>query len=342
MAGNSWWTEVSGPSRFIEATTQSALAQKSAILSVPGELPFEDEFFVRLTEQLQAGFSGHQVALLQGITGSPAQYFLNKCCKPEVRASFRPKPNFTAADFLASTKSATLHGACYIVDPGDASEITEWIDFISSYTKAVKTGMTPAVFILLSRSKRPKAIKGMKAIDYADYTTHFDTYAYCAIKASDVKEPEVIKTYLAELAASVSGGNAEEAEKAIYVYREFLSDPALFAARYFGSERQETVRSLIWEAQLKCIFPYLERYRCDFVERHAKDIEPHLPLSNPVGDDFEKAGDVELGALLFMAASGMVQIPTEEYMELKRFAHARNDLAHLETLSYETLRGLII
>jgi hypothetical protein len=341
MAGSSWWKEVSGPNRFIGAVADSAMAQKSVILSVPGELPFEDEFFIRLTEQLQESFSGHQVAILKGITGSPAQYFLSKCCKPEVRATFRPKPNFTAADFLAVTKSATLHGACYIVDPGDASEIPEWIDFISSYIKALRSPMQPAVFVLLSRSRKPKAFKGIWHIDYGDYTTHFDTYAYCAIKASDVKEPEIIKTYLAELAAAVSGGNTEEAEKAIYIYREFLSDPIGFAARHFRNDRQVPDEKMVWEAQLKCIFPFLERYRCDFVERHAREIEPHLPLPNPVGNDFEKASDVELGALLFMASSGMIQIPTEEYMELKRFAYARNDLAHLESLSYDDIRLLI-
>ena len=141
MAGSSWWKEVSGPGRFIGSVAESAMAQKSVILSVPAELPFEDQFFSRLTEELQAGFSGHQVALLNGITGSPAQYFLNKCCKPEVRTTFRPKPNYSAANFLADTKSATLHGACYIVDPGDASEIPEWIDFISasSYGSATST-----------------------------------------------------------------------------------------------------------------------------------------------------------------------------------------------------------
>ena len=344
MAGSSWWKEVSGPGRFIGSVAESAMAQKSVILSVPAELPFEDQFFSRLTEELQAGFSGHQVALLNGITGSPAQYFLNKCCKPEVRTTFRPKPNYSAANFLADTKSATLHGACYIVDPGDASEIPEWIDFISAYIKAVKSPIQPAVFILLSRSRRPKALKGIGLVDYDDYTTHFDTYAYCTIKASEVKEPEVIKTYLAELAASVSGGNAEEAEKAIYIYREFLSDPLGFASRHFSfsNSSQAPDEKLVWEAQLKCIFPYLERYRCEFVERHAKEIDPHLPLPNPVGSDFEKVSDVELGALLFMASSGMIKIQTEEYAELRRFSYARNDLAHLEILSYEDIRSLLV
>jgi hypothetical protein len=111
---------------------------------------------------------------------------------------------------------------------------------------------------------------------------------------------------------------------------------------HFGKneEDEEELRNKVWEAQLKCIFPYLEKFRCGFVERHESEISVHLPLPNPLGDDFVSAGDVELGALLYMTGSGMFRVPYDEYEKLKLNATARNELAHLNTLSIGTIREI--
>ena len=343
MITNAWWTEVSGPSRFIAAVADAASAQKSTVLSVPAEMPFKADFIRVLTESLQREFSGHSVTYISSAEGSAPGYFMRKCCKREARAAFRPKPGYTEAHFLAETEKATMHGGCFIVDVRDPKDLADWTSFISAYLGAVKGDIMPAVFAVLCRGeKNVRQVKGLKSIRYADFTSQFDTYAYCAIRASQINERNEIKTYLADLAASITGGNAEHAETALYVYREFLDDPIRFMINHFPGETYDAdaLGRLVWESQLKCIFPLLERYRCRFVEKYSDGIERFLPLENPLGDDYTVASDVELGSLLYLSRNGLM-IDTEDYVRLKKMSAARNDLAHLTVLSIDAVREIL-
>ena len=343
MRENAWWTEVSGPSRFIAAAAESAAAQKSCILALPNNIPFEDEFFEILRERVENELGGQETSILGDIAGQVSDYFLNTYCRRELRASYRPKPGYSVARFLAEAPSSVMHGRGFIVRIENSMELAGWTSFASDYTSGISKSITPAVFILVVQADaKPKAVKGLRAIDLRDYSSPFDTYAYCAIQAAAISEPNIIKTYLAELASGITSGNAEQAEKAIYIYREFLQDPVLFAKKHYGKsgEDEEDLRRIVWEAQLKCIFPYLEKYRCSFVEKYEKEISRQLPLSNPLGDDYVNASDVELGALLFMTYSGMFRVPHDEYEELKLKATARNLLAHLTVLDYSMIKEI--
>ena len=344
MAANTtWWTEVSGPARFIRNIVESASAQKSVILSVPDDIPFEIEFVDTLTRSLQNEFSGHSVTYIAGADGSPSEYFMSRCCKRETRAQFRPKPGFTAAHFLAGTPTVTMHGGCFLVDLADQCDLSEWTSFVSTYLSAVKGSISPATFILLSRGKTaPKAVKGLRAIDYRSFATQFDAYAYCAIRVSDISEPAVIKTYLADLAASLTEGNVEHAESALYVYREFLDDPIRFMRMHFPllEMADDELEKRVWESQIKCIFPIIEQYRCSLVGKYHKAISALLPLENPLGDDYVNAEDVELGSLLFLSKNGLI-IESDDYFRLRKFVFARNELAHLSVLGIDVMRELI-
>ena len=76
------------------------------------------------------------------------------------------------------------------------------------------------------------------------------------------------------------------------------------------------------------------------MEKYEELITKQLPLSNPLGDDYVTASDVELGALLFMTYSGMFRVPHDEYERLKLMATARNNLAHLNILDYSTIKEI--
>ena len=345
MRENAWWTEVSGPSRFIAAAADSAAAQKSCILALPNEIPFEDEFFETLRNRVENELGGQETVVLGDIAGQVSDYFLNTYCRRELRASFRPKPGYSAARFLAESPSSVMHGRGFIVRIDNSGELSGWASFASEYASGISRSITPAVFILVVQADtKPKATKGLRVIDLRDYSSPFDTYAYCAIQASAISEPSIIKTYLAELAAGITSGNAEQAERAIYVYREFLNDPVEFAKKHYGKgdADEEALKRIVWEAQLKCIFPHLERYRCSFVERYEDQIKKQLPLANPLGEDYVNAGDVELGSLLFMTSSGMFRVPHDEYERLKLMATARNNLAHLNILDYSTIKEIAV
>ena len=340
---NTWWSEVSGPSRFIDAVIKTAASQKSSIMVLPKEIPFEEDFYSILESKLRDELAGQDVEVLEGVYGTVSDYFLNLYCKKELRTSFRPKPNYSAAKFLAEAEATTMHGRGFIVRLCEPSELGEWTKFATEYSSSVSKKVTPAVFVLaIQGGEAPKTVKGIKRIDYKDYSTHFDAYAYSVIQAAEINEKSIIKSYLADLAASISDGNVEQAQQAIYIYREFLNDPVVFAERHLGKTDREGLEKKVWESQLKCIFPLLEKYRSSFVESHKREIEPNLgTLIDPFGDPYENAEDIELGTLFFMARKGMLQLDSVEYNDLKNRANARNELAHINVLSYEAIRDLI-
>ena len=191
-------------------------------------------------------------------------------------------------------------------------------------------------------ARQPKTVKGLKLIDFKDYSSQFDAYAYSAIRASDIAEKARIKSYLADLASGLSDGNVEKAEKAINVYREFLDDPVKFSLKHFGTTDEEGLRKKVWESQLRCIFPQIESYRCCFIEKHEKEIMPHFgSLVNAFGEPYENAGDVEIQTLFYMARKGLMHLEREEYEELKLYYSARNELAHLKILDIEAIRKIV-
>lgn len=345
MISNSWWRDVSGPSRFLDEAAKIAANQKSSILSLPASIPFEEDFYSILAERVEQELLGQPVTVLENISGSISDYFMNVYCKKELRANFRPKPGFTAAKFLAQSPTAVMHGRGFIVRISNSEELQAWTSFTSEYVSALSREIMPAVFFLcIQGEERPRTFRGLKMVDYRDYSSHFDAYAYCAIRASDVNESILIKEYLADLAASLSDENVEQAEKAIYIYREFLNDPAAFAVKHFDSvdiDRNE-LDKVVWESQLKCIFPYVEKYRCAFVEKHEKRLAPHIGvLKDPVGEPYVSTRDIELGTLFYMVKNGMLALDRDEYEELKVFYNARNNLAHMNVLPMDDIRALV-
>lgn len=333
---------MSGPSRFIDAAAETAAAQKSCILALPDDIPFEEDFYMLLQQRVEAELAGQEVEILEGVSGKVSDFFLNVYCRRELRVTFRPKPGFTAAKFLAGAETSIMHGRGFIVRVQDLKEFAEWSSFVSEYASAVPDNIPKAVFMLaLKDHVAPKPVRGLTLIDFRNYSSLFDAYAYSAIRAADISEKSSIKTYLADLASSLADGNVERAEKTIYIYREFLEDPVRFASKYFGVGDEAALCRKVWESQLRCIFPRIEAFRCDFVEKHEGDISPHLgSLVNAFGEPYESAGDVEIQTLFYMARKGLLQLEREEFDELKVYYIARNDLAHIKVLDIQTVRRI--
>ncbi len=107
--------------------------------------------------------------------------------------------------------------------------------------------------------------------------------------------------------------------------------------RYCFSKSQEEVDTLLWEAQLKYVFPLVENYRRYFVKKYYDFIKAVLPINNGYGDQVMVPEEAELGNLMYLVERGGIPVSAEESMELKRYRKARNELAHMNLLSNEEL-----
>lgn len=99
---------------------------------------------------------------------------------------------------------------------------------------------------------------------------------------------------------------------------------------------------LIWETQLKAVFPVIEQYRSYFIKKYSSYIQKALPLSNPNGQDITSPEDVEIGMLVYLVGNGNITLAdSSEYPELERFRDARNSLAHLNILGSEDVEMIL-
>lgn len=109
-------------------------------------------------------------------------------------------------------------------------------------------------------------------------------------------------------------------------------------ANYVFDKDEDAVKHLIWLAQIKTIYPVLEEYREDFVQRHSSAIGKHLPITSSYGGAYDDPSDVELGTLKYMADNNMLYLSEKEYESLKINKDARNKLSHLTPLLLEEVK----
>ena len=139
----------------------------------------------------------------------------------------------------------------------------------------------------------------------------------------------------------------------IEAWKDFLSDPyrtleyIIRTKRHsddtpFDIDMNRTVMdSLIWEGQIKLLFPAIERYRSCFVKKHLSSIESVLPIENVFGEIISNPLDVELGLLIQLAGMKKLSLSNSEYEMLDQYRHARNDLAHLSVLDFSRVETIL-
>jgi len=89
----------------------------------------------------------------------------------------------------------------------------------------------------------------------------------------------------------------------------------------------------IWEAQVGVLFPFVEQARRSLVEELDKEMGGPFQLGN--GQEVKDIRDLEIGQLHYILIGRRRRVP----LGLELLRSIRNDLAHLQTVSAETLRN---
>ena len=188
---------------------------------------------------------------------------------------------------------------------------------------------------------------GIKRISYVDSIEHYDNVLFNMLAASSLKGTEMFKRYLAEVVSLMFPNDVELSAKCIASGKEFLinresvlkkisdcesrSNGDCFEVILFEDEQNEKV----WEAQIKVLFPIIERYRNKIVKKYRNEIESALPITTNYGDEITSADDVELGLIISIVASGKLRISSSDYDCVYKMKTARNGLAHFGVLSQD-------
>ena len=121
------------------------------------------------------------------------------------------------------------------------------------------------------------------------------------LAASELRENAAFKQYLAEAVTLMIPDDVELSSMCISKGREFLNAPIATLNKIidenFRSDgtdfvltaTQKQLNERLWEAQIKVIFPLVEKQRSRLITKYKKDIEALLPIKAAYGEEFNEA-----------------------------------------------------
>ena len=349
-----WWNHITKAHKFIEDIVSSAMEGKSVILSLPENAPWRNTLMELVEEQFKRENFKNAFEDIVCPDEEVGLFLLNKYCKKEKRASYRY--GITYAEFLGQCDDIVLNDRYIWVHDIPENKCEEWLNFIVEYNKNVKE-KTPAIFILEvhENSFINKARKGIRKLSFNKNINAYDRFAFCALTAGDSNScKEYLCQYFAELVASVCKDDIELCAECVRKGNQFLQNPEETlkqiisessrsdGKKFTYSQTSEELKTLIWEAQLKNIFPVIEKYRSYFVKKYNDNIRMALPISNSYGQKVITPEEVEIGILIYVVGIGSIHLNNYcEYQKLERMRDARNKLAHLKTLDFDSVDQIL-
>lgn len=346
-----WWNQVTNAVKYVNDIKQYLLDEKSVLIKGTSRMPWRDQFVESVQDAVKSQNADKKFVMLQNVS-NPGEYILNELCKKEKRAEYRPSKGY--ARFFAESDDIVLHDRYLWVIADSVAMLNNWMEFVSQYKQERCKKDNSAVFVLEWYGNENLSVKkGIKPFDIDDYIGEYDRIVFSVLASSGIRDVPFIKQYTAELVADVIGNDMEMAAQCVQHYEQFLGDPVSFVDKLVSEDRRsdgesfvygktsEEVEHLIWLAQIKTVYPFLEEYREEFVEKHESQIRKRLPIQSSCGDVCDDPKDVELGMLTFMVGEGHLALSTSEYERLKRFRDARNKLSHLTALGLNEIKALL-
>ena len=348
---NIWWNQVTNAVKYVADIKKSLLEEKSILLRCSSGMPWRNQFEDFVMESVKLQNAEKKFVSVPAVS-APGEYLLKEFCKKEKRAEYRPSKGY--AKFFAESDDIVLHDRYLWVQIDTGACLDKWMIFVSDYIKERGKNDNSAVFILdWSGEGQVPVKKGIKIYSFDDYIGEYDRIVFGVLASSSIREDAFVKNYIAELVANVSGNDIELCAECIKEYRAFLDNPLDFirmivdkkvrsdGSSYVYEKKSEDVYHLIWLAQIKTVYPYLEEYREEFVQKHSSAISEQLPIQASYGETYSDPKDVELGTLMYMAGNGYLSLEASEYEKLKKYKEARNKLSHLTALSIKEINELL-
>lgn len=347
-----WWEQTTNAERFIKRIADTMAEGKSIVLVLPKKTPWYATMCELIKNQIQRRDSGYSFDEMDAPERKPGEFLLNQYCREEKRAQYRPNKSY--AQFLAESDDIVLNDRYVWIRKLSSRQCEEWMKFISEYARYKRKNVTSAVFILeITEEVRYSAKKGIVPISFLKDISAYDRYIFCALAASGIACEDYLRHYMAEVVAGICGEDMELCAKCIRMGMRFLEEPyetLLQIGRegrrsdgdeFGGFMTKEEVDRKVWEAQIKSIFPVIESYRSYFVKRYYEKIEKKLPISNSNGEKITDPDELEIGTLLYMAATGELVISKKEHDRLHQFREARNTLAHMKRICEKEVEEIL-
>lgn len=347
-----FWGQIHGARSLIDTVLEAVAGNKGVILCLPEQVPWYHTMRKQIEGRVEKTNWNHALVSVDGADEesirSPGKYLMQQYCSREKQRNYRPNRGY--AEFLADNKDVVFHTKFIWVRNIKESRIKAWIDFVVDYNVHMKTCPQRAIILLeVSGYLVNYNPHGVKVVSLENEVSEYDSVTFNMLMASGSGINRRLMPYLTELTSKIAKLDVELSAECIEKGKAFLKSPKLVLNEienekkrsdgsdyhYLGTE--EDILRAVWETQIKLIFPVIESFRSDFVRKYKVQIEKELPLTADYGEEYNEAGDVEIGILYFMARSKKIYVEERDLVNLTFFREMRNRLAHIKTLSFEEL-----
>ena len=266
-----WWGRVPNAMAFSSDIVHHLLNERSLVMQYSSGLPWRDYLIDFIEEQVMQQNSSKRFETIKSIE-DPGVFLLKEFCKSEKRAQYRPTKSH--AQFFAESDDIVLHERYFWVTVDSEDNLEAWQTFVSDYIKRRGKCKEKAAFVLEWKGdKNILPRKGIRIVAFDEYISDYDRIVFSTLASSSIKGGPFIKKYLTELAASVVGNDIELAADCIQEHQLFLKDAYLCVIKVVSEKvrsdgqnfeflkRQEEVERCVWMAQIKTIYPLIEKFR---------------------------------------------------------------------------------
>ncbi len=345
--GYLWWNRIGNSIRFLDQVTDLLRDGRSAVLQVPGALPWRREFCDGV--DLRRGtFGGERQLVRLGWTenADPGETVLQELCPPRVRADYWPGQ--TCAEYLGGRENILLHDYyVWVEDIHTKADIAQWMEFVTAYDQAAR-GLPKRAVFLLEYDGPAVEVTELARVVYA--VERYDCRVFCLETAAALGNTPS-REYQAELALAI-GGEPELCQGLLEQGTALLSDPVgatqqvlqtrcTSYGRAFPSMSDQQIERAVWNAAIVLLFPILEQYRADFIEANWDELNHHLPITNSNGDRVTDPRDLEIGSIQFIVSNSKTGFSPEAVETIRLCRKARNNLAHNKRISYGDVQKLL-
>lgn len=350
MTGELWWCRLVNSARFLDDLKDTLSDDRSVLLLFDTEIPWQD-IMIETLEQKLANVNDNRTFDVLDVskeTSSPGTYLMEHYCSKDEKNKYWPTTHSSPEKFLAQNKVTSLN-KCYVCLTGiNAENASKWVASVAEYLESCKNTHEHGVFIIILESMNMPVPKYLTSFRYDDYVTDYDCMMLCLTLVSDLKCSRAEKMYLCETASNIANNNVELAAILISRRIDLIQNPYEVSSEVFEENKvkvtnlKERVRTAVWEAQIKLVFPKIENFRANLIKKYEKKISHYLPIKNSNNDVIDKASDLEIGQLFFICKANHSQkvIDLSEYEMLNKMRNVRNILAHWDVLSYDQLTGI--
>ena len=373
-----WWTNITGPHRFVSMVAETLLDGRMAVLAVPTDLPWRYAMRGAIHYSFKERMEGSEV-LIEPIdvvddnpeNMEPGRFILSRFAPSTVRRGYREKSKVSIQDYIKA-RNVTKNRIIWV--KGLRGEVAqEWIRFCREFhSRSFQEGL----FVLeVQGGVGQQEVKPLTLIDFGSFVSSYDVQLFnSTILDWQDRYPDPWKKYIAAVTASLCDTDAEisailledmdfRTQSAMDGLASIAEDPD-YARR--GEEEDsghvlwhtrhgnmEELKKRIWSAQIQVLFPIIEMERVKVIERGSGVIQEALDTNEiaQFNEPLARAIDVELGTLCYMMKTRtkhddslyILYIPDEKEREWISFIHdCRNRLAHVSCCTSEQIGRLLM